>query len=72
MKIQVEFEFDDCYQCPFIRKGRTYGNDGRDGQVVFICAKGAFGNINDFQKHGYVSGLSSIEGIHKNCPFKKT
>ena len=41
--MKIEIEVTGCSDCPSLRKGKTYGNDGRDGWLVYICEKGAFG-----------------------------
>lgn len=43
--MKIEIEVTGCSDCPSLRKGRTYGNDGRDGTLVYICKKGAFGGV---------------------------
>ena len=41
MKITIEVK--GCHECPYLKRDRTYGNDGRDGEIVYYCVKGAFG-----------------------------
>lgn len=67
MKITVEYEVSGCKDCPYLTKGKTYGNDGRDGVVVYICEKGAYG----CKKSEFGDlGLSSIPLYPpKSCPF---
>ncbi|MGL5151614.1 MAG: hypothetical protein ACRC7N_13705 [Clostridium sp.] len=43
MKITIGYEVTSCSDCPHIETGRTYGNDGRDGTLVYKCKKGVFG-----------------------------
>lgn len=69
MKVLLEFEINKCGECPFIKTGWTFGNDGRDGRTVYICSKGAFGILKD--KLGYSEGLIKIpDDIPKKCPIK--
>lgn len=52
MKISVDYEITGCVDCPYLRTGRTYGNDGRDGWTVYICSKGVFGGTGDWGDFG--------------------
>jgi|GEM_PF-1097639 len=71
MKVLLEFEINNCNDCPYITGGRTFGNDGRDGKYVHVCSKGVFGKKNDERDYGYSSGLSKIpENIPENCLLK--
>jgi len=42
-KVSIDYEFDNCEDCPYLRTSRDFGNDGRDGSTVYICKKGCFG-----------------------------
>ncbi|XZN14484.1 hypothetical protein ACSW9O_15570 (plasmid) [Clostridium perfringens] len=57
MKVSIDFEITNCGDCPFLTKGRTFGNDGRDGVTVYKCKKGVFGGTDEF---GYDTGNCSI------------
>ena len=53
MVINVEYEVDGCYNCPFIKRGTNYGMDGRDSRTVYVCEKGAFGGKNEWGDFGF-------------------
>lgn len=65
-----------CKDCPYCNKTRTYGNDGRDGSIVYVCDKGAFGNIDDVKYYGfpgYATGPRSIPRYPgRKCPLFNT
>lgn len=66
MKVTLDFEIKSCKDCPFLTTGRTYGNDGRDGYLVYMCKKGVFGGVGDF---GYDIGEDSIPKVPPyGCP----
>ena len=65
--MKIIYEFFKCEECPYCKKGHTYGNDGRDGKTVFICSKGAFGG---YEHDGYAYGKEITEGIDEKCPLK--
>lgn len=68
--MKILYEFFKCEDCPYCRKGRTYGNDGRDGRIVFVCSKGAFGGHEEFSGYAYGESSETIgKGINKNCPL---
>ena len=70
MKVTLDFEIKNCKDCPFLTTGRTYGNDGRDGYLVYMCKKGVFGGAGDF---GYDMGEDSIPKVPPyGCPYIKT
>lgn len=52
MKISVEYEINGCEDCPFLTTGKTYGNDGRDGSLVYKCNKGVFGGSDNWGSFG--------------------
>ena len=66
--MKIVYEFFRCEECPYCKKGYSYGTDGRgDGRTVFVCRQGACG--------GYAYGkiITEIrEGIDKNCPLKES
>lgn len=69
MEITVTFKVSGCRGCPYLKTGRTYGNDGRDGSEVFICTEGVYG---DPVYTGYWEGLSKIPNVTpQDCPFNK-
>lgn len=67
--MKVTVDVNSCKDCPFLKTGYTYGNDGRDGSLVYICKLGAFGGIDSTPGYeGYARGLFKLpDGIHKNC-----
>lgn len=68
MKITIDYEVSGCSDCPYLAKGRTYGNDGRDGRLVYKCNKGTFGGSNDLGD----CGLDMIPAAPPyGCPFFK-
>ena len=70
MKITIEVK--GCHECPYLKRGRTYGNDGRDGEIVYYCVKGAFGKILTGIYEGYTEGPSFKPFyIPHNCPYNK-
>ena len=70
MKITIEVK--GCHECPYLKRGRTYGNDGRDGEIVYYCVKGAFGKKLTGIYEGYTEGLHHIPShIPTNCPCNK-
>jgi len=67
-KVSIDYEFDNCRNCPYLRTAKTYGNNGRDGDTVYICDKGCFGRR---CLDGYNSGLQLIPTeIPYGCPFR--
>lgn len=46
INITTSYDFNNCKGCPSLGSGRTFGNDGRDGSLVYICDKGCFGRRN--------------------------
>lgn len=73
---RVTINVTGCNDCPFCTTGYTYGNDGRDGRKVYVCKKGAFGNLNDVQYYGfdgYATGPSTIPKYpNSKCPIIKS
>ena len=68
--MKILYEFFKCEDCPYCRKGRTYGNDGRDGHTVFVCSKGAFGGYEKLGRYAYGESFESVrKGINNNCPL---
>lgn len=67
--ITLTIQVKQCAGCPRLITGRTYGNDGRDGHLVYKCSEGAFGGIDDW---GYSLGLEvAPKEIHPECPHLK-
>ena len=67
MKVTIEYEVENCKNCPYLAKGRTFGNDGRDGETVYKCTKGAYGGKDEF---GYSTGSYSIPKVPPyGCPL---
>ena len=67
--MKILYEFFNCEECPYCKKGYSYGTDGRNGRAVFICRQGAFGGASG---GGYAYGKIRAEireGIDKNCPL---
>ena len=67
--MKIIYEFFSCEDCPYCKKGKTYGNDGRDGDTVFVCGKGAFGYFEGYYAKGKNYG-DVRSGIDKNCPLE--
>mgnify|MGYP000586219401 CR=1 FL=1 len=40
--MKLEIEVTGCKDCPFLKWGKNYGNDGRDSEEVCFCEKGVF------------------------------
>ena len=69
MKFSLNYDIDNCKDCPCLHIVKSFGNDGRDGSNVCRCDKGTFGGIDQY---GYPTGLSKIpKVIPDNCIFKK-
>ena len=67
MKVTIKYEVENCNNCPYLAKGRTFGNDGRDGKTVYKCTKGAYGGKDEF---GYSTGSYSIPKVPPyGCPL---
>lgn len=63
----LNLEVNSCRECPKLKKGRTFGNDGRDGVLVYICSEGAFGGDDGW---GYSTGLKvAPKDIPTDCPY---
>lgn len=57
--MKLEIEVTGCKDCPFLKWGKNYGNDGRDSEEVCFCEKGAFS-----------SGEKVIPKVpSKECPY---
>lgn len=67
--MKILYEFFNCFDCPYCKKGVTYGNDGRDGWTVYICEKGAFGKRDGCYAEGKYCKEVHDE-IDENCPLK--
>ena len=69
--MKLEIEVTGCKDCPFLKWGKTYGNDGRDGEEVCFCEKRAFGNPQSSpMKLGYSSGEKVVPKVPpKKCPY---
>lgn len=68
MKVKIDYEITGCNDCPYLRKGTDFGNDGR---TVYICSKGAYGGFGkgDF---GTDSGPYRIPKVPPyKCPYFK-
>ena len=64
---------DSCNQCPELIRGRTYGNDGRDGKVSFKCGKNIWGGHPVFfhgEDQNYLLAHKIPEKIPPNCPLR--
>lgn len=69
MKIKIEFDITGCVDCPQLTTGRTFGNDGRDGQTVYKCKKGVFGGKCSY---GCDTGEYTVPKIPPfGCPYIK-
>lgn len=66
-KVSIDYEFDTCRDCPYLRTGRSFGNDGRDGSTVYICRKGCFGGTDDI--YGDFGELKKPTTPPYSCPF---
>ena len=71
--MKIVYEFFRCEECPYCKKGYSYGTDGRgDGRTVFVCRQGAFGRY-EHGGYAYRKIITEIrEGIDKNCPLKES
>lgn len=62
-----------CKDCPYCKTAYTFGNDGRDGKLVYVCEKGAFGKRNDVDYYGfsgYATGPYKIPRYPgRKCPL---
>ena len=69
--MKLEIEVTGCKDCPFLKWGKNYGNDGRDSEEVCFCEKGAFGNPQSSPMNlGYSSGEKVIPKVpSKKCPY---
>ena len=54
INMKIVYEFFNCGECPYCKQGRSYGTDGRDGVIVFICKQGAFGGVDGGYAYGKV------------------
>ncbi len=68
MKAVINYEITGCHDCPYLTKGLTYGNDGRDGVIVYKCEKGAFGGEDEYGSFGFDT-KPTIPPY--KCPFLK-
>lgn len=67
--ITFTIQVKSCLGCPRLLTGRTYGNAGRNGTLVYKCADGAFGETGN---RGYSKGLEHApKDIHEDCPHLK-
>lgn len=70
MKITIDYEVTGCSDCPHLKKGKTFGNDGRDGVLVYKCDKGVFGGKCSY---GCDTGLYKKPKVPPyGCPYFKT
>lgn len=68
--MKISIDVTGCQDCPYLRTGRTFGNDGRDGRTVFKCSKGVFGGKDDW---GYSYGEYTVPKVAPyGCPFFKS
>lgn len=69
MQITVAYEIHGCQGCPYVNVRKTFGNDGRDGSEVYICAKGVYGKSDGF---GFYVGLNKLPNVTpQDCPYNK-
>ena len=70
--MKIEIEITGCGDCIYLKSGRSYGNDGRDGVRVFYCRQGAFGQKGAVYGD-YDMGLNYIPKVPpKGCPYFKS
>ena len=67
--MKIEIEITGCGDCIYLKSGRSYGNDGRDGTRVFYCLQGAFGQKGAIYRD-YDMGLDYVPKVPpKGCPY---
>lgn len=66
MKITIEYEVTGCKDCPYLTTGKTYGNDGRDGSLVYMCKKGVYGATTEW---GDLGAYNIPLYPPRNCPY---
>ena len=70
--MKITIEVFGCVECPYLKTGKTYGNDGRDGETVYLCKLGAFGHKLKGVYEGYSEGKRIAPSyIPENCPCRK-
>ena len=69
----VTLKVTSCKDCPYCKTAYTYGNDGRDGKLVYVCEKGVFGKRDDVDYYGfsgYATGPYTIPRYPgRKCPL---
>ena len=65
--MKVIIEVNSCEECPFLKRARTYGNDGKDGIILPYCSKGCFGKFEPNSKFYLEYHKEDISVIHPNC-----
>lgn len=66
--MKIELNITGCKDCPYLKHGYSFGNDGRDGSLVYYCKNGCFGREDSYK--GYYNGFSHIPKYPPlKCPY---
>ena len=68
--MKIEIEVTSCSDCPSLKWGSTFGNDGRDGVKVCYCEQGAFGEKSCPKEMGATNGRNIVPSVPPlGCPY---